>query len=123
MNNQGKRISKILALFGVEDISNKITFGGAWDNLLCVAYKIGNIVIFSIEANAEIIVAGTQYTIATFPEGYRPKKTVALSGHATNENYLPQSVLNAWVWTNGGLTARASNGNGTYFFISGAFVI
>ena len=116
-------LSKILTMLTVEDISDKITFGGAWTGLQRVAYRIGNMVFFSLEGYAGTIVGGSQYTIATIASGYRPKSNVILTAHSTNIGYVPQAVVNAWVWTSGDVTVRPSNGSGNYIFVSGCYAI
>lgn len=108
----------------VEDISDKITFGSAWSNLHRKAYLIGGkFVFFTLEGYAGTIVAGTQYTIATIASGYRPKDTEIFTGHATNSSYVPQSVVNCYVWTSGDITVRCSNANGNYVFINGWYAL
>lgn len=108
----------------VEDISDKITFGSAWSNLHRQAYLIGGkFVFFTLEGYAGTIVAGTQYTIATIASGYRPKDTVVFTGHATNSSYVPQSVVNCYVWASGDITIRCSNANGNYVFINGWYAL
>jgi hypothetical protein len=123
MLNQKKMFTKILSVFGVEDISSQITFGGAWTGLHKRAYKIGNIVVISLEASTSTIVAGSLYTIANIANGYRPRNAVLLSGHTTNGSYVPQAVVNSWAEADGKITVRASNANGTYFMISGVYII
>lgn len=108
----------------VEDISDKITFGSAWSNYMRKAYLVGGkFVFFTLEGYDGTIMAGTQYTIATIASGYRPKDNLAFTGHATNANYLPQSVVNCYVWTSGDITVRCSNANGNYVFVSGWYAL
>lgn len=107
----------------IEDISNKITLGGAWTNLGKVAYRVGKVCYFYMDIYAGTIVGGTQYTVATIASGYRPKFTVCHTGHATNSSYVAQSIVNNFVWTSGDITIRASNGNGNYVFISGWWIL
>ena len=108
----------------VEDISDKITFGSAWSNFHRKAYLIGGkFVFFTLEGYAGTIVAGTQYTIATIASGYRPKDTLMFTGHATNSSYVPQSVVNCYVFTSGDITVRCSNANGNYVFINGWYAL
>lgn len=108
----------------VEDISDKITFTGAWSNYMRKAYLIGGkFVFFTLEGYAGAIMQGTQYTIATIASGYRPKDNLAFTGHATNSGYLPQSIVNCYVWTGGDITVRCSNANGNYVFVSGWYAL
>lgn len=108
----------------IEDITDKITFGGAWTAMQAKAYLLGGrFVFFVLEGYAGTIVAGTQYTIATIASGYRPKDTLPFTGHATNSSYVPQSVVNCYVWTSGDITIRCSNANGNYVFISGWYAL
>lgn len=123
MLNVKKTLTKILSFLGVEDISSQITFGGAWTGLHKSAYKIGNLVVISLEASASTVVAGALYTIANVASGYRPRNGVLLSAHTTNGNYVPQAVVNSWAESDGQITVRASNANGTYFMISGVYII
>lgn len=123
MLNMKKMLTKILSFLGVEDISSQITFGGAWTGLHKRAYKIGNLVVISLEATTSTIVAGALYTIANIASGYRPRNGTLLSAHTTNESYVPQAVVNSWAEADGKITVRPSNANGTYFMISGAYII
>lgn len=107
----------------VEDISDKITLGAAWTNLTKVAYRVGKVCYFYIEAYAGTVIEGTQYIIATIASGYRPRATVAHTGHTTNGSFLAQGIVNTFVWTNGDITVRAQNGNGKYVFISGWWIL
>lgn len=116
-------LNKILNMLIVKDISNEITFSSAWTNLQRVAYRIGNMVFFSLEGYASTIVGGSQYTIATIANGYRPKSTITLTAHSTNNSYVPQAIVNAWVWTSGDITVRPNNGSGNYIFVSGCYAI
>ena len=117
-------LAKILDALKVKDISDKITFTGAWSNYIRKAYLIGGkFVFFTLEGYASTIVAGAQYTIATIASGYRPKDYLVFTGHATDTNYLPQSVVNCFVWTSGDITIRCSNGNGNYVFVSGWYAL
>ena len=107
----------------IEDISSQITFGGAWTQMVKVAYKVGKLVFFDLEGSTSTIVGGTQYTMATIASGYRPSSSIYLTGHTTNASYVPQAVVNAIAWTSGDITVRPSNANGLYFFVSGWYVI
>ena len=108
----------------VKDISDKIAFGSAWSSIIKQAYLIGGkFVFFTLEGYADTIIAGTQYTIATIASGYRPKDTLAFTGHATKVGYFPQSIVNCFVWTSGDMTVRCSNGNGNYVFVSGWYLV
>lgn len=124
MLNVKKTLTKILDALKVKDISDKITFGSAWSNQMKKAYLIGGkFVFFTLEGSASTIVAGTQYTIATIASGYKPKDTLTFTGHATNSNFLPQSIVNCFVWTSGDITVRCQNGNGNNVFISGWYLV
>ena len=117
-------LAKILDALKVKDISDEITFTGAWSNYMRKAYLIdGKFVFFMLEGYAGTIMQGTQYTIATIASGYRPKDNLAFTGHATDAGYVPQSVVNCYVWTNGNITVRCSNGNGNYVFVSGWYAL
>ena len=107
----------------VEDISSSFTFGSSWTPMLKIAYKIGNLVVFSLEGNAGTIIGGTQYTMATIASGYRPRANTCFTGHTTNSNYVGQGYVNAWAWTGGDFTIRTSNSNGQYVFVNGCYVI
>lgn len=124
MLNLKKTLTKLLDALKVKDISDKITFGSAWSNYMKKAYLIGGkFVFFTLEGYADIIGAGTQYTIATIASGYRPKDNLAFTGHGTDVNYLPQSTVNCYVWTSGDITVRCSNANGNYVFVSGWYLV
>lgn len=107
----------------VENISNKITLGGAWTNLGKTAYRVGKVCFFYMDVYAGTIVGGTQYTVATIASGYRPTFTVCHTAHTTNSSYVAQGVVNAFVWTSGDITIRASNSNGNYVFLSGWWIL
>ena len=107
----------------VEDISDQITFTPAWTNMHTTAYKIGNVVFFTLEGTATTIVANYQYTIATIANGYKPKRSLPFTGHGTDSNFAPLGIVNAWVWTSGDITIRCSNANGNYIFVSGFYCI
>ena len=74
-------IEKLVLNAVVEDISGKITLGGAWTNLGKVAYRVGKVCYFYIEAYTPTTVGGSEYTIATIASGYRPRATFAYTGH------------------------------------------
>lgn len=116
-------IAKLVLNAVVEDISDKITLGGAWTNLGKVAYRVGKVCYYYIEAYAGTIVGGTQYTLATIASGYRPGATVAHTGHTTNGNFLAQGIVNTFVRTSGDITIRTQNSNGQYVFISGWWIL
>lgn len=119
-----KLFYKILTHIALEDISDKITIASGWQSMHRTAYKIGNMVFFSIEGYSQsAVVGGTQYTLANIASGYRPSKSIPFTGHATDSNFTPQAVVNGNVWTDGTITGRASNPNGRYFFISGFYRI
>lgn len=107
----------------VEDISDKFTFTSAWSNLVRSAYKIGKLVVFSLEGNASAVVAGTQYTMVTIASGYRPKTTTYYTGHGTNASYFPQGIVNSIVWTSGNITVRPQTNTCNYIFLSGMYVL
>ena len=116
-------IEKLVLNAVVEDISGKITLGGAWTNLGKAAYRVGKVCYFYIEAYTPTTVGGSEYTIATIASGYRPRATFAYTGHTTNSNFLAQGIINNFVKTNGDITVRPQNGNGQYFFISGWWIL
>lgn len=116
-------IEKLVLNAVVEDISGKITLGGAWTNVGKVAYRVGKVCYFYIEAYTPTTVGGAEYTIATIAADYRPRATVAHTGHTTNDNFLAQGIINTFVKTNGNITVRPQNGNGQYFFISGWWIL
>ena len=80
----------------VEDISDKITLGGAWTNVGKVAYRVGKVCYFYIEAYTPTTVGGAEYTIATIAADYRPRATVAHTGHTTNGSFLAQGIIKSW---------------------------
>lgn len=106
-----------------EDISDKITFGGAWTQMHKKAFRVGRMVFFRLEASVGTYVAGTEYTMATIASGYRPKDVTSPStGHTTNGSYTPQGVLSCNVnYQNGNINVVASNTNGSYFFVQGFY--
>lgn len=116
-------ISAIKTALAVEDISAQLTLGGAWSQLIRVAYRVGNMVFFYIEASTSSYTADYDYTIATFASGYRPSGSVVCNGYTTDGNYNPKSVVSAILQSNGGLHVRASNNSGAYFFVTGFFKI
>ncbi len=118
-----KTIKELLLGLIAEDISDKITFGGAWANQHRRAYRIGGMVFFTLEGYAGTIVAGTEYTLATIANGYKPKNDVAFTGHTTNVSFLPNGIVNCWVWASGSITVRVSNANGNFVFVSGWYKI
>ena len=107
----------------IEDISDKITLGGAWTLVFKKAYRVGSMAFFDIEAYTSSYVAGTEYVLATIASGYRPKTSLPCTGHTTNGSYTPQGVVNCIANTNGNIRVVASNTNGNYFFIQGFYEI
>ena len=107
----------------VEDISSQITIDSAWTVREKFAYKVGKVCYFFIGASRSSITGGTQYTMARIASGYRPKDTLFYSGHATNSSYVPQGVVNGIAWTGGDITVRPQNGNGTYVYLTGTYIL
>lgn len=77
----------------VKDISSEITFGSSWTNLHRSAYKVGNMVYFTLEGYTSSFVAGTEYTMATITNGYRPAKNYPFTGHTTDGNFKPIGLV------------------------------
>lgn len=118
-----KEVEAFINGLNIEDISDKFTFTSAWSNLVCSAYKIGKLVVFSLEGNAGTVVAGTQYTMVTIASGYRPKTTTYYTGHGTDGSYFPQGIVNSIVWTSGDITVRPQTNTCNYIFLSGMYVL
>lgn len=119
MLNVKKTLTKILTALTVEDISDKVKMGGAWTAYHKQAYLVcGKFAFVTIQAYTSTFVAGAQYTVATISSGYRPSKSLPFTGHATDQSFAPQAVLNCWAYADGSITARASNTNGSHFFLS-----
>lgn len=136
MLNLKKMLTKILASIAdtntfitdsrgrqFQDISDKITMGGAWTPVYKHAWLVDGIVYFNIEAQVSSYQANYQYTIATIAAGYRPRTTVAGQGHTTNGSYSPQSIVNVMAGHDGALKVSAQNTSGEYFFVSGWYRI
>ena len=118
-----KNTNELYLTPAMEDISDKITFGAAWTKQICKAYKVGNLVFYDIQAYAGQVVAGTQYTVATIASGYRPSANYPTTGHGTNANYVPQGLINGFVWSSGDITVRPETATCNYVFISGFYAI
>lgn len=117
-------LTKILQVLVVKDISSSFTFTSAWTGVFKKAYLIcGKFVVFTLEGYAGTIVGGAQYTMAQVASPYEPKAKIVHTGHVTNGSYLATGVANCWVWPDGSITVRASNGNGNYVFFSGWYVV
>lgn len=118
-----KLLYKVCEAISALDISTHLTFNSAWTNLHKSAYKVGNMVYFTLEGYTSTFVAGTEYTIVTIDSGYRPSKNYPFTGHLTDSNFKPVGIVTCFANTNGTVTVRASNTSGNYFFISGFFKI
>ena len=123
MLNIKKTLTKILSFLGVEDIPDKITLTSAWTDHGINAYKVGKICVFGLRVYTSTYVGGTQYTVATIADGYRPRNTLTHTGHTTDANYVAKAVVNTFVWTSGDITVRASNNSGGFFFLSGWWIL
>lgn len=123
MLNVKKTLTKILSFLAVEDVSNKITFTSAWTEQWKYAFRFGNIVFFSFEGYAGNVQAGAQYTIANISSDLKPKNSLSFTGHTTNASYLPNGIVNAFVWDDKTITVRVSNTNGNYVYVDGWFEV
>ena len=115
--------STIKKMSHFEDVSSKITLGSAWNNLYKNAYRIGNMVFFTIEVTTSSYVAETEYTLATLSSDIKPKSTVAMFGAVTDSNYIVKSTSSILCKNNGTITIRTTNTNGSYWFINGWYYI
>ena len=115
--------STIKKMAHFEEVSSKITIGSAWNVLYKRAYKVGNVVFFSIEATTGTYVAEAEYTIATLSNDIKPKYTVTMFGAVTDGNYIVKSTPSILCNNNGTITVRTTNTNGSYWFINGWYYI
>lgn len=115
--------SSVIKALKYESIADKITVNGSYTSINKTAYIEGNIVHFFIELYMTTVAAGTRYTIATIADGYKPKYSTFFTGHTTNSNFVPQSLLNCCAWQSGDITILAANGNGNYVFVEGTYPI
>lgn len=116
-------VTPIKSMAHIEDVSSKITIGSAWNVLYKRAYKVGNVVFFSIEATTDTYVAEAEYTIATLSNDIKPKYTVTMFGAVTDGNYIVKSTPSILCKNNGTITVRTTNTNGSYWFINGWYYI
>lgn len=117
-------LTKILQLLIVKDISASFTFTSAWTGMVKKAFLVGGkLVVFALEGNAGTIVGGTQYTMAQVASPYKPSTAIPHTGHVTNASYVATGFANCWVWADGDITIRASNGNGNYVFFTGWYIL
>ena len=116
-------VTPIKSMAHIEDVSSKITIVSAWNVIYKRAYKVGNVVFFSIEATTSIYVAEAEYTIATLSDDIKPKYTIAMFGEVTDGNYIVKSTPSILCKNNGTITVRTTNTNGSYWFINGWYYI
>ena len=115
--------STIKKMAHFEEVSSKITIGSAWNVIYKRAYKVGNVVFFSIEATTDTYVAEAEYTIATLSDDIKPKYTISMFGAVTDENYIVKSTPSILCKNNGTITVRTANTDGSYWFINGWYYI
>ena len=106
-----------------EDVSDKFTFDSSWTSQIKNAWRIGNTIFFVFSGYMSTIASGTLYIIATIADGYRPISTLPFTGHTTNSSYVPQGIVNCYVWTSGEVSIRANSNSGNYVYISGYYRI
>lgn len=115
--------ANILDKFNYEDISDKLTLGGAWTGIIKKAILINRVVFYTIEATTSSFIANYQYTIATFASGYRPKANVIGNGYTTDGGFAPKAIVSVLTQTTGAVRVSASATTGSYFFVTGWFNI
>lgn len=113
----------IASFFGIEDVADKITLTSAWTEQWKAAFRFGNVVFFSFEAYAGNVQVGAHYTIANISSDLKPKRTLPFTGHTTTASFVPNGIVNAWVWADKTITVRLSNANGNYVFVDGWFEV
>ena len=107
----------------VEDISSSFTYGGAWTSLVKKAYKYDKMVFFHLEASVSSFQANYGYTIATIASAYRPTQMYIGNGYTTDGSYNPKATVSVQINSNGNIVVDANATTGTYFFITGFYLL
>ena len=107
----------------IVDVSNKITFSGAFTQVHKSAYQIGRLLFFTLEATVDTYVGGTTYTMATARSGYRPNQMTPCVGYTSDSTFLPKATVSCYVETNGAIKVNAENQQGNYFFVKGFYYV
>ena len=117
-------VTPIKSMAHIEDVSSKITIVSAWNVIYKRAYKVGNVVFFSIEAATSTYEAETEYTFATLSNDIKPEyPTKVMFGAVTDGNYNVKSIPSILCKYNGTLTVITTNTNGSYWFVNGWYYI
>lgn len=115
--------SIVKRMANIEDVSSKITVNAPWNVIYTRAYKVGNIVFFTIEAVADSYLAETEYTFATLANDIKPTSTIAAFGTITDSNYIMKATVSTLCKANGTLTVRTTNTAGSFWFVNGWYYI
>lgn len=107
----------------IVDVSNKISFGGAFTPVHKSAYQIGHLLFFTLEATVGTYVGGTTYTIATAQSRYRPNQMTPCVGYTSDSTFLPKATVSCYVETGGAIKVNAENQQGSYFFVKGFYYV
>lgn len=99
-----------------------INFGSGWEVRHCEVHKIGNLVDISARIYTGIIMANTDYTIATASTGFRPVAEHPLCAVAGDHSMANTVACMCLIQTSGNILLKVPADGKTYIDISGTFI-
>lgn len=108
----------------VENVSDKFAINAAWTNQRKNAWKIGNLVFFSLSGVTSSYTANYMYDFATIDNSIKPKTISDFIGHKGDSNFNLLGLFEIHISSaSSKIQVNTSNTNGNYWYVDGWFEV